>query len=124
MSTKFIPGDRVAYSAKFLRQIGLCGHGSAQDRGTAKAVRPLAHSKKCGPVRCLATLRWFPGGPSLAPGITTALVGPVSSQASRKRERMGLPRGRIVRTVFPLSRTALSAPVAPACSGWLALGVR
>jgi len=42
---KFQIGDRVAYSAKFLRQIGLYGHGCAQERGTVKAVRTLAHSK-------------------------------------------------------------------------------
>lgn len=38
-------GDRVAYSASFLRQIGLYGHGIAQDRGTVTNVRKLPHSK-------------------------------------------------------------------------------
>jgi hypothetical protein len=38
-------GDRVAYSAKFLRQIGLYGHGVAQDRGTVTQTRKLAFSK-------------------------------------------------------------------------------
>lgn len=45
MKTLFNVGDRVAYSEKFLRQIGLYGHGLAQDRGTVTSVRPLAHSK-------------------------------------------------------------------------------
>lgn len=47
MKNNFQIGDRVAYSASFLRQIGLYGHGIAQDRGIVTGVRPLAHSKNC-----------------------------------------------------------------------------
>jgi len=42
---QLIPGARVAYSAKFLRQIGDYSHASASMRGTVQSLRPMAHSK-------------------------------------------------------------------------------
>lgn len=46
-------GDRVAYSAKFLRSIGDYSHQSASMRGTVQGLRPMAHSKNV-----LVKIKW------------------------------------------------------------------
>lgn len=56
----------------------------------------------------------------VGPGITTALVGRSSVHESSKRTNCFLPFGKIVRTVSPLSRTAVGNSFAAACIpfGW------
>ena len=45
MKSQFTTGDRVAYSAKFLRSIGDYSHGSASMRGTVTGVREIRGMK-------------------------------------------------------------------------------
>lgn len=45
MKTSFQIGDRVAYSAKFLRSVGDYSHESASMRGTVQGVRRIPGMK-------------------------------------------------------------------------------
>ena len=70
-------GDRVAYSAKFLRSICDYSHASASKRGTVLAIRPLAGSKHAH-----VKIKWDDDDDELRAGALSCNIVKVQSIAS------------------------------------------
>lgn len=72
MSKKISIGDRVAYSAQFLRSIGCYGGDMAHARGTVSALLPFGE-------RFLATIEW--DLPDIPAKVVTANLAKVGTSA-------------------------------------------